>query len=84
MRDAGTSQMQHDLTQGSISKRLLGMAAFCHFVAQAFAGANFPDRVARNPQGGFRRMSISHRTLPLGAHTAESPAAVPPHLSSRE
>ena len=30
-------------------------------------------------------MSISHRTLLLGdTNTAESPAAVPPYLSSRE
>lgn len=56
MRDAGTSQMQHDLTQGSISKRLLGMAAFIglgllfqtlYFLIDLyFVGAVGPDALA--------------------------------------
>lgn len=56
MRDAGTSQMQHDLTQGSISKRLLGMAVFIglgllfqtlYFLIDLyFVGAVGPDALA--------------------------------------
>ncbi|WP_292124756.1 MATE family efflux transporter [Brevundimonas sp.] len=56
MRGAGTSQMQHDLTQGSISKRLLGMAAFIglgllfqtlYFLINLyFVGAVGPDALA--------------------------------------
>lgn len=56
MRGAGTIQMQHDLTQGSISRRLLGMAAFIglgllfqtlYFLIDLyFVGAVGPDALA--------------------------------------
>lgn len=56
MRGAGTSEMQHDLTQGSIGKRLIGMAAFIglgllfqtlYFLIDLyFVGAVGPDALA--------------------------------------
>jgi len=56
MRGAGTIQMQHDLTQGSISRRLLGMAVFIglgllfqtlYFLIDLyFVGAVGPDALA--------------------------------------